>query len=528
MQPSNVIPPREIKDILYGDEARATVLAGVEKGYNTVASTYGASALNVLQGMIYGDPVLTRDGVTVAKRVVLPNRAEDDAWKVMRQASEKTNKTAGDGTTGTVVLGYHLLKAANKRVVAGDNPMKLKAQMVADSRKVIDWVNSQSVKADKHLVEVATVSAGDANIGALIADTLKDVGVTGGITIHEQSYPTIDVEKINGYYFAKGFFALSQEVEWKNVHVLASQKPLTTQQEIMPIIKYVNAHKSPQIVIIGEIRGDALQALVVNSSTATDANGNVIPFEGIVIPPAVYGDEGKHYMDDIAIYTGGKVLTPGVEFTPDMLGSAGSVKADQKQAIIFDGAGGTEAITSRASEIKQQVDKETDPHVKNSLESRYSKLVGKIAIVNVGASTPTEMEELRFRVEDAIEATKSAMQDGIVPGGGTMLARAGSFGPKGIVGLSDISQLYKDALIATFKKLYENAGEDASYRYKQVITSKHGYGFNLRNMTEEPVDLAKEGIWDATRAVVQIVENATSAAGALLTVGALVTPRDEA
>lgn len=537
MQPSTGIPPREIKDLQYGSEARATVLAGVEKLYQAVSSTYGPAANNVLQGMVYGDPVLTRDGVTVAKRIILKDRAEDDAAKVMRQASEKTNKTAGDGTTATIVLGYNLLKVANQRVVAGENPMKLKAQMVADSRKVIDYIKSISVNADKHLLEVATVSSGDKNIGALVSDTLKEIGLDGGITIREQSYPTIDVEKINGYYFGKGFFALNQQVEWEKPNILVSQRGLASATDILPIIRYVNSSENPKLVIIGEVRGDALNILLTNSATMVDQQGRPIPFEAVVIPPPAYNEEAKLYMEDIAIYTGAQVYTDAIkEFSSEILGSAERVQVNQDRAIIFKGAGDAEAISTRAAEIKTNIDKETNAHVKSALEERYTKLVGKIAIVNVGAATPTEMEELKFRVEDAIEATKSAMADGVVPGGATVLVHAAALHKVVSTDKSNgnkliefqISQLFSTALNETFKKLFDNAGESSDYRLKQIQASKFGMGFNLREMTEEPIDLAQAGIFDATRAVIQTIENATSAAGALLTVGALVTPQDDA
>lgn len=233
-------------------------------------------------------------------------------------------------------------------------------------------------------------------------------------------------------------------------------------------------------------------------------------------------------MEDIAIYVGGRVLTEAEAIvTVDHFGTAERVQVSQERAIVFKGKGDSEAIVNRAAEIKQNIDKETNSHAKDNLEKRYSKLVGKIAIVNVGAATDTEMEELRFRVEDAIEATKSAMADGVVPGSGVMLAKAAISGD--YVGDYDfkIDKLFATALRETFKKLYDNAGESSEYRLKQVSDNKQWYGFNLRDMTEEPIDLAKAGIWDATRAVVQTIENATSAAGALLTVGALVTPRDE-
>lgn len=526
------LPAREIKDLQYGTTARQTVLNGVTKGYEAVSSTYGPSGQNVLQGMPFGDPVLTRDGVTVAKRVILEDRAENDAWSVVRQASEKTNKTAGDGTTATVVLSYNLYKAAHQRVVAGENPMKLKAQMQADSLKVIDFIKSKSVSADKHLLEVATVSSGDANIGALVSDVMADIGLNGGITIREQNYPTIDVEKINGYYFNRGFFALNQDVEWIKPLVLVTQKPLAAAIDVIPLIQLVNQQKTQKLVIIGEVRGEALQILLTNTMAQVDPQNRPVPFEGVVIAPPMYGEESKLFMEDIAIYVGGKVLTDAdPAITEAHFGTAERVQVSQERAIVFKGAGDGNKIAERASEIKQNIDKESNSHTKDNLEQRYSKLVGKIAIVNVGASTPTEMEELRFRVEDAIEATKSAMADGVLPGGATVLAIASTMADlKPNKYESPISRLFSDALVETFKKLYDNAGESSDYRFKQVIAKAldtPDYGFNLRDMTEEPIDLAKAGIWDATRAVVQTIENATSAAASLLTVGALVTPRDE-
>lgn len=526
---NNGIPKREIKDIQAGHDARSTVLEGVRKGYEVVSVTYGPSGENVLQGMPYGDPVLTRDGVTVAKRVILADRTENDAWAVMRQASEKTNTTAGDGTTATVVLGYNLLKAAHQRVVAGENPMQLKKQMIADSRKIIDYIKSCSIDVGKHLQEVTTVSSGDTNIGALVADMLKDVGVSGGITIREQSYPVVDVEKIEGYYFNKGFFALGQQAEWEKPNVLVSQRALTTAADMLPIIRLVNTMDEKKLIIVGEVRGDALQILLANSMATMDDQKRPVPFEGIIIPPPAYGEDASLYMQDIATYVGGKVYNEAEkEVTHAHFGTASRTQVSQERAILFGNPGNVTAIQTRTKEIKAAIDAASDSHSKDNLEERYSKLTGKIAIVNVGASTPTEMEELRFRVEDAIEAGKSAMADGIVPGGATMLLHAALVidydGSEELLA----TDLFRTALTQTFKKLYDNAGEPSDYRLKQVQTAKFGYGFNLREMTEEPIDLAKAGIWDATRAVVQTIENATSAAGALLTVGALVIPQDEA
>ena len=417
------------------------------------------------------------------------------------------------------MLAYNLLAAAHKRRVAGENAMVLKRQLDADGRTVVEFIKSKSVDAtDKQLLEVATTSSGDANIGALIFDTMKDVGIEGGITIREQSYPTLDVEKVNGYYFDRGFKILNQQIEYEQPLIFVTQKAINSNADMVPLIQAVAASDARKVVIIGDIAGEALNTLITNSVS------DKIIFEGVVIPPPAYGDEGRLFMDDVCTYVGADLFTESSspkDLAEWKFGSAERVQLDQDRAIIFKGGGDSDEISTRASQIKQNIDKETNAHAKDALEKRYSKLVGKIAIVNVGGSTPAEMEELRYRVEDAIEAVKSAMKDGVVPGGATMFVRATI-----VPDLPELSQLTATALSATFRKLMSNSAENAEKRLAQVEDAKFGYGFNLRDMTDEPIDLAKAGIWDATRAVTQIVENAVSAAGALLTTGTIITLAD--
>jgi len=508
------LPKREIKDIHTGDQSRIKVAEGVRKMAEVVGTTYGPAGHNVILGMPYGDPTLSRDGVTVAKRTILEDKAEDDAATILRQASERTNKTTGDGTTGTVVLASNLFNRGNRLIASGDNGMVLKRQITEDSRKVIEFLKSEAQDAKNHAVEVATVSAGDPAIGQLVADTLEDIGYEGGITIREQNYPTIDVEKINGYYFDRGFFALNQQVEYANPIIFVTQKQIVSNSDITPLLSRVINGDRKDLVIIGEVRpnSDAMNTLLLNIMQGK--------LNAVVIPPPAFNDEATLYMQDIALYVGATLFTPAddikqVKETDEFFGSAERATINQDQAIIFRGAGDFDKITDRAAEVKTALDKEKDSHRKDTLEQRYSKLTGKIAIVNVGGSTPTEMEELRYRVEDSIEATKAAMVDGVLTGGATTLVRALEL---------DISQLYKDALKDTFRLLMNNAAEPADYRLEQVRRAKPGYGFNLRAMTDEPIDLGEAGIWDAARAIIQTVENATSAAGSLLTVGAIVDP----
>lgn len=515
------LPKREIKNILTDKDAKAKIVSGARKMYETVSSTYGPAGNNVILGMPYGDATLTRDGVTVAKRTILPDRAEDNAAAILRQASEKTNKTAGDGTTATIVLGYHLFDRGHSLTVAGQSGMLLKKQIIEDSRKVINFLEGESIDAGEHLIDVATVSAGDPAIGALVADTLKEVGTRGGITIREQSYPTIDVEKISGYYFDRGFFALNQLIEFGKPRIFVTQKQLASNDDIIPLLsKMIDpSNTNRNLIIIGDVRvnSDAMNTLLLNVSNP-EKNINVV-----VVPPPAFSDEGLKFMEDIALYVGAKLFHVGddikvVKTDESYFGSAERVQVSPDKAIIFKGAGAQEDVEVRSAEIKSAIDAETSPHRKDSLEQRLAKLTGKIAIVNVGGSTPTEMEELRYRVEDAIEATKSAMADGVLPGGATMLVRASEL---------DISQLFKDALLDSFRKLMNNAAEPADYRLEQVRRAEKGFGFNLRAMTDEPIDLTQAGIFDATRSVVQTVENAASAAGSLLTIATIVDPIDQ-
>ncbi len=511
------LPAREIKKIISGEEARKLLLSGARQISNAVGSTYGPAGNDVALGMPYGDAVFTRDGVTVAKRVIVEDQAEDIAAQTLRQASEKTNKTAGDGTTATIVLGVNLYEAGLRSVAIAKSPtqegMRLRNQLVEDSRKVIDYLKEKSIKGDDKLLEVATVSAGDPGIGKLISDTLKDVGTEGGITIREQDYPTLDVERIQGYYFDKGFFALQGEVKYTTPLIFVTQKQIESNDDMVPILNHVITGMNKNLIIIGDVRmnSDALNTLILNVMQKK--------LNAVVVPPPAYQDEAKLFMEDIAMYVGAKLYIPGDDASAidaSYFGKAETAQVSAERAIILKGGGDADEISSRASSIQQDIEKETSSHRKDQLEQRYAKLTGKIAIVNVGGSTPAEMEELRSRVEDAIEATKSAMADGVLPGGATALVHAAD--------IEGISPIFREALQETFRKLMNNAAESADHRLEQVREAGWGFGFNLRKITPKAIDLRKVGIWDATRAVTQTVENAVSAAGTLLRTSTLVIP----
>jgi chaperonin GroEL len=510
------LPKREIKKIISGEDARKLLLSGARQIADAVGSTYGPAGNDVILGMPYGDAVLTRDGVTVAKRILLEDTIEDKAAQIFRQASEKTNKTAGDGTTATIVLGVNLYEAGLRSVAIAKSPtqegMRLRNQLVEDSRKVIKYLNEQSIPGEGKLLEVATVSAGDPGIGKLISDTLKDVGTEGGITIREQDYPTLDVERVQGYYFDRGFFALQGEVKYTTPLIFVSQKPIESNADMVPILNRIVNGTNKNLVIIGEVRmnSDAINTLLLNVMQKK--------LNAVVVPPPAFGDESKLFMEDIAMYVNAKLYVSGDDpslIDDSYFGSAETAQVGPNRAIILKGGGDADEISTRAADIKGLIKKETSSHRKDQLEQRYAKLTGKIAIVNVGGSTPAEMEELRYRVEDAIEATKSAMADGVLPGGATALVHAAEL---------DISPIFKEALYDTFRKLMTNAAESADHRLEQVRESGFGFGFNLRKMTPKPIDLRKAGVWDATRAVIQTIENGTSAAGSLLKTSTIIDP----
>lgn len=522
-----MLPKREIKDIYISTEASDKILRGVNLADSVVGTSYGPLGENVIIGMPFGDPSQTRDGVTIIKRLVAKDKAEDDAVSILRQASEKTNRSAGDGTTATVVLGAALYRNGHSLKAAGESGMTLKRRIAEDSKVVIDFLKKNAVSVtDDHLLSVATVSAGDPAIGKLVAKTLIEVGGSGGITIREQNYPTIDVEDVKGYYFDRGFFALNQPIEFAKPVIFVSQKQMASNQDIIPLLSRVINGDNKNLVIVGDVRmnSDAMNTLLLNVTQGK--------LNAVVIPPPAYNEESLLFMQDIGLYVGAKPFLIGDDIkqavTDDKyFGTAERVQVTQDKAIIFGSKADTEennvrldAIEERANEIKEQITNAKQSYHKDQLEQRFSKLNGKIAIVNVGGSTPTEMEELRYRVEDAIEATRSAMADGVLPGGGTMLVRASEL---------NISDLFKKSLLDAFRRLMNNADQPADYRIEQIKHAKEGFGFNLRDITDEPIDLREAGVFDAARAVIQTVENATSAAGSLLTTGAIIDPveRDE-
>lgn len=526
-------PKDRIKEVTFDDEAHLKLGQGVEIMRKAVGRTYGPGGRPVLVGKKYVHPVLTRDGVTVARDIAgygnkLPDPVAREAAKLMYQASEKTNKTAGDGTTVTVIELAALYEGGRKRIAAGEDAMVIKRALDRDRDLVLDFIQSQSVKCDKDkLDQVATISCGDVALGHLISDLVYDVGADGTITISYQNAPNVQVEKVTGYLFDQGCKFLATEVELEKPWVFVTQKRMSTKTDIVPILE-ASAHAGKQFVIIGDVAGAAMDTLIwaVNNQKA----------DGVVIPPPAFGADGQDYFEDIAIYVGAKVFLEGDDFSvlmpdpntgqfnSDYYGAIRRVRLNRDKAILFgDNKTGNE-ITDRITKIKKQLTGEVSPSLKEQLEQRYAKLAGKVSIIKVGAATDVEREELFFRVEDAVEACKSALSSGIVAGGATTLLFASSLRKEqGKNQVSVLESFVKEALQQPFRLLMANAGEDGGYRLNQVLNNGYGKGFNLRDMTDGPIDLFDAGVVDATKVITQAVKNAFSVAGSLLTIGAIIT-----
>lgn len=520
-------PPKDrIKEITFDQSAHLRLAEGVEIMRKAVGSTYGPGGRNVLIQKKYVHPVLTRDGVTVARDIAgHGNKIKDpiagEAAKLVYQASEKTNKTAGDGTTVTVLLLASVYDAGRRLIAAGEDPMRIKRLLDSNRDLVLQFIQSQSKKVDrKMLKQVGFISSGDEALGEMISDLVWEVGEDGAITINYHNAPQIEVEKVTGYLFDQGFKNLGQEVEFAAPKVLVTQKRLATKTDMIPILEAMsNTGVLKQFVIVGDVAGAAMDTLLWAIQ-----NGKA---DGIAIPPPAFGSDGHDYFEDIAIYTGSKLILEGDDFAAITEADFGVVKGariSREKAILYGDNSTGDEIAERVKSIQDQLKKtNVTPTLKEQLEQRYAKLAGKISIIKVGAVTDVEREELFFRVEDAVEACKSALSSGVVAGGATTLLFASSMHKDDKAKTPILEQFVREALQDPFRLLMSNTGEDGGYKLNQILNAGYGQGFDLRNITDEPIELLKAGILDPTKVVQQAIKNAFSVAGALLTTGTVVT-----
>lgn len=512
----------------FDEEATGPILEASELMYKAVGITYGPKGRNVLIEKPYGRPVVTRDGATVAREVYLSQREVNAPLQMVNEASQTTNRVAGDGTTATVMLTHNLIKNGQNKVGSGIDPMEVRKQIMEDSYVLLDELANLSKPVTKgQLNQVATVSSGDENLGKLISEAVEKVGPDGGILTEKAPIAGVDREYVDGYYLQQGFTMIEAGKKTvDNPYIIVSARTLTSWTDAMEIIQKVAtlAHEEQdipleqplaqplKIAFFGEIEGDAYTTIIANIQKGV--------FDGVVVKTPPMGDMGVQYLEDVALYVGGKAITNGENLTNvDMsyIGKAEKVTCTTYDTVIFGGEHASEDMDKRLAEIKERLDiEEVDP-IAEKLRDRIAKLENKIARFRIGGATDTEKEELEFRIEDAIQATRAAAMNGVVAGGGVTLVRLSQ--------VKGISDLFVKSLQDTFKKLISNAGLPPDVKLNELLDAKPNYGFNLRK-GDQLVDLVKEGILDPTLVLEQVIKNAASNAGNALTIGLIITAED--
>lgn len=532
------------KKVFYDDDARKRVLGGAEILYNAVKTTMGPKGRNVVISKAFGAPTVTHDGVTVAKGVDLADVDDETlGYKVgaelIKQAASKMNDLAGDGTTTVTVLTYHILNEANKLIAAGHNPMLLRKGLESAAQEVITKLAtlSEDIQGKKtRVAEVATISAGDSEIGSLIADVIDKVGKDGVVTVEEGQGLQLESEVVEGFTFDRGFVSpymvtdtARMEAVYDKVAVVITDQKISSIQEFLPLLeKLAQTGKKDLVLIAEEVEGEALGTLILNRLKGV--------FNTVAIKAPAFGDRRKDILNDIAILTGAEVITEdrGMSFDNveiDVVGSARRVIVNKDETTIIEGGGNQTEVAARIKQINAQIDQATSEYDKENLEKRRAALSGKVAVIKVGGATETEIEEKKFRVDDAVHAVKAALEEGIVPGGGiTLINLTTTVSSKSNDDDSVIAgrQLLVKALEQPFRILLSNAGLNADEWLPQVKAGKSGFGVDLNNPTKL-VDLKANGVVDPARVTKEAIQSAVSIAGTSMTMGALVVevPQEE-
>ena len=524
------------KKVFYDDDARARVLGGAKALYDAVKVTYGPKGRNVVIAKGYGGPTVTHDGVTVAEAVELPeNDDETLGYKVgaelIKQAAKNLNKAAGDGTTTVTVLTYSILSEANRLIAAGHNPMELRhgieqagAEVVAELTKLAEAIEGKSDR----VAEVATISAGDSEIGTLIADVIAKIGKDGVVTVEAGQGLNLEAEVVEGYSldrgFASPFFVTDvnrQEAVYEKPAVVLTDKKISSVQEILPLLEKLAAAGRKDVVLIAdEVEGEALSILVLNKLKGV--------FNTVVIKAPSFGDRRKDILADIATLTGATVVSDeqGMTFENtglEIVGSARKVIVGKDETTIIEGSGKQADITARIKQIGTQASNATSEYDKEQYDKRAASLSGKVAVIKVGGASETEIDEKKFRVDDAVAATKAALAEGIVAGGGvTLVNLSEQLKADGADSIAAGRQILKKALKQPFIQIMDNAGLNSAALLAQVETGKPGFGVNVMNPDAGLVDVKKAGVIDPARVTKEAVQNAVSIASTAATMGALV------
>ena len=519
------------KELKHGEEARKALQKGVDTLANTVKITLGPKGRNVVLSRQFGAPLITNDGVTIAKEIEFKDPFENMGAGLVKEVSTKTNDVAGDGTTTAVILAQAMINEGLKNVAAGANPIILKKGIQGAVEVAVEELKkiSKPVKDKNDICQVASISAGDSTVGELISDAMEKVGKDGVITIEESKTMKTELNTVEGMQFDRGYASAymvtntdKMEAVLDNPVILITDKKISAIQEILPIVEPIAQQGMRLLIIAEEVEGDALAALVVNKLKGV--------FNCVAVKAPGFGDRRKAMLEDIAILTGGTVISSelGFEFkdvTLDMLGRAGTVKVDKENTTIINGAGDPRAIEDRKKAIKAQVEVTTSDYDREKLQERLAKLAGGVAVINVGAATEVEMKEKKLRIEDALNATKAAVQEGIVPGGGIALISTINALKDYVATLSGDEKtgasIVLKAVEAPLKQIALNAGLDGSVIVNEVLkANKPNFGFNA--LTNEYTDMVKSGIIDPTKVTRSALMNASSVAGVFLTTEAVV------
>ena len=524
------------KQIVYGEEARKALLSGIDQLANTVKVTLGPKGRNVVLGKKFGSPLITNDGVTIAKDVELEDAFENMGAQLVREVATKTNDIAGDGTTTATLLAQAIVHEGLKNVSAGANPMVMRKGMEKAVETAIETIkaNSETIKGSDDIARVGAVSSGDESVGKLIAEAMDKVGASGVITIEESKTAETGLEVVEGMQFDRGYISPymvtdtdKMEAVIDDPYILITDKKISSIQEILPLLEQIVKTGKKLVIIAEDVEGDALATLLVNR-----LRGN---FTCVCVKAPGFGDRRKEMLKDIAILTGGTYISSELNMNlPDTqitdLGTARQIKVTKDNTVIVDGAGDANEIKARIAEIKNTISVTTSDYDKEKLQERLAKLAGGVAVIKVGAQTEVAMKEQKLRVEDALNATRAAVEEGIVAGGGTAYVNAIPAVEKLVAKLSGDektgAQIIARALQAPIRQIAENAGVDGSIVYDKIRSSrKVGYGYNA--YSETYCDMIPSGIVDPTKVTRTALENAASIASCVLTTESLVADKPD-
>ena len=518
------------KEIKYGAEARAALEAGVNQLADTVRVTLGPKGRNVVLDKSFGAPLITNDGVTIAKEIELEDAFENMGAQLVKEVATKTNDVAGDGTTTATVLAQAMVNAGMKNLAAGANPIILRTGMKKATACAVEAIGkmSQKVNGKEHIARVAAISAGDEAVGQLVADAMEKVSNNGVITIEESKTMQTELDLVEGMQFDRGYISAymatdmdKMEAVLDNPYILITDKKISNIQEILPLLEQIVQSGAKLLIIAEDVEGEALTTLIVNKLRGT--------FNVVAVKAPGYGDRRKAMLEDIAILTGGTVISSELGYelkdtTMDMLGRAKSVKVQKENTVIVDGEGDKEALQSRIAQIKKQIEETTSDFDREKLQERLAKLSGGVAVIRVGAATETEMKEAKLRLEDALAATRAAVEEGIICGGGSAYIHASKEVAKLAASLEGDEKtgagIVLKALEAPLYHIAANAGLEGSVIINKVRESEVGVGFDA--LKEEYVDMVSAGILDPAKVTRSALQNATSVASTLLTTESVV------